>query len=224
MESRFQELVDQVLVEITDDVRMGKVPWTVNQFRQLHDWVDANDYVAHASRRLHVAVPDSLAEVNALEGEVSRLLGAGAVTGGGWRKLSWTVRHSLVLPVALLRDPRGDGASTVSGVDAVIAEFESDLTVDTLGGRTVNRVERHDPPAYRGSAARDRADSALDDLRRRLRRALVALRSLDATVARLEEQHFNDGFENPQDEIIELANDQAREALRLTLLGMAPGS
>jgi hypothetical protein len=217
------------MVAITDDVRSGVVPWTVTNFGQLHDWVDANMYLEHAGQHFNAGDPDSLAEVNAIEDEVSRRLGNGVVTGGGWRKVTWTVRqsHSMVLPLGLLRQESGDEPLTADEInDEAIAEFEGDTTLDAQTGRTIDRVDVVEAPAYVEPAERYSGASILDDPRLRLRMALVELRRLDADVRRLIDQDIHDGVETERDEVADRANEQAREALRLalTLLGLAHSS
>jgi hypothetical protein len=85
------------------------------------------------------------------------------------------------------------------------------------------RIEVVDAPPYAEPAQRT---GILDNPKVRLRMALAALRRLDAEVKRLVEEDIHDGFESPQDEIAEKANDQARAALQLalTMLGMAQAS
>jgi hypothetical protein len=228
-QAKIQRLTDAVMAAITDDVRSGVVPWTVTNFGQLHDWVDANMYLEHAGQQLNADDPDSLDEVNAIEDEVSRRLGNGAVTGGGWRRVTWTVQqsHSMVLPLALLRQEHRDEPLTAHEVDDdAITEFESDITFDRQTSRTTERVDVVDAPAYVEPAERYSGAGILDDPRSKLRAALAELRHLDAEVSRLTEQDIHDGFDSEQDEVVGRANDQAREALRLalTVLGMAQGS
>jgi len=227
--ARIARFADKVMAAIIDDVRSGAVPWTVTNFGQLHDWVDANMYLEDAGQEFDASNQDSLDEVNAIEDDVSQRLGNGVLTGGGWRKVTWTVQqmHSMVLPVALLRKEQHEGPLTPGDTShEAIAEFEGDTTLVSLAGRTINRVDVADAPAYVEPAARYSGASILDDPRLKLRTALAELRRLDADVQRLSDHDHHDGFENAQDEVAEQANDQARETLRLalTLLGMTQGS
>jgi hypothetical protein len=227
--ARIEQLTDTVMAAITDDVRSGVVPWTVTNFGQLHDWVDANMYLEHAGQQFDAGDPDSLEEVNAIEDEVSRRLGNGAVTGGGWRQITWTVQqsHSMVLPLALLREEHRDEPLTVGEVnDEAIAEFEGEATLVSQSSRTINRVDVVDAPAYVEPADRYSGASILDDPRLKLRTALAELRRLDAEAKRRSDQDHHDGLENAQDDVAEQANAQARAALRLalTLLGMTQAS
>jgi hypothetical protein len=227
--ARVEELTDKVMAMITEDVQAGAVPWTVTNFGQLHDWVDANMYLEHAGQVFDPAEQDSLDEVNAIEDEVSRRLNDGAVTGGGWRRVTWTAQqtHSVVLPLALLRQEHRDEPVTTGEVtDTVIAAFEGDTTLVSRTSRTVDTVEAADPPAYVEPAERYSRASILDDPRVKLRAARAELRRLDSEVKRLSGQERHDGPESPQDEAAEQALDHARKALQLalTLLGMAQGS
>lgn len=164
--ARIDQFTDTVIEAITDDVRSGIVPWTVTTFGQLHDWVDANMYLEHAGQRYDPDNADSLDEINAIEDEVSRRLGNGAVTGGGWHQVTWTVQqtHRTVLPVALLRPEHRDEPLTAGDVNGeAVAEFEGDTTLVGLTGRTINRVDVVDAPAYVEPPARYSHASILDD-------------------------------------------------------------
>lgn len=224
--ARVEQLTDAVMAAITDDVRSGVVPWTVTTFGQLHDWVDANMYLEHAGQIFDAADPDSLAEVNAIEDEVSRRLGDGAVTGGGWRQVTWTVHqtHRTVLPLALLREQHRDEPLTDGQVndDEAIAEFEGETTLVSQSGRTITRVDAVDAPAYVEPADHYNGASILDDPRLKLRTALAELQRLDADIRRGRAQDRHDGFENAHVDAAEQANAQARAALDMavTLLGM----
>ena len=227
--ARVDQFTEKVMAAITDDVRSGVVPWTVTNFGQLHDWVDANMYLEDAGQRYDPDDRDSMDEINAIEDEVSRRLGDGVVTGGGWRQVSWTVQqsHSMVLPLALLREEHREVPLTAGEVNGeAVAEFEGDTTLVSLAGRTINRVDVVDAPAYVEPAARYSGASILDDPRLKLRTALARLRRLDADVQRLSDQDHHDGFENAQDEVAEQAVGQARVALQLALalLGMTQAS
>jgi len=223
--ARVDQLTETVMAAITDDVRLGVVPWTVTNFGQLHDWADPNMYLEHAGQRYD---PDSIDEINAIEDEVSRRLGNGAVTGG-WRQVTWTVHqsHSTVLPLALLREEHSHEPLTADNInDETLAEYEGDTTLDTVAGRAIGGVAIADPPAYVEPAARYSGASILDDPRLKLRTALAELRRLDADVQRLGDHDHHDGFENARDEVAEQANGQARVVLQLalTLLGMTQAS
>jgi hypothetical protein len=223
--ARIDQLTDAVMTAITDDVREGVVPWTVTNFGQLHDWVDANMYLEHAGQQFNAGDPDSLDEVIAVQDEVTRRLGDGAVTGGGWRQVTWAVQqsHSVVLPLALLREePRDDPLTPGEVNDETIAEFEGEATLVSQSGRTINRVDVVEAPAYVEPAERYSGASILDDPGLKLRMALAELRRLDAEVKRRSGQDHHDGSEDAQDEVAEQADGQARTALQLalTLLGM----
>jgi len=227
--ARIGKYADRVMAAITDDVRSGVVPWTVTNFAQLHDWVDANMYLEHAGQRFDADDPDSLDEVNAIEDEVSRRLGNDAVTGGGWRQVTWTVHqtHRMVLPLALLREEaRGEPLTAGEVDDEAIAEFEDEATLVSQSGRTINRVDVVDAPAYVAPADRYRGAGIIEDPWLKLRTALAELERLDAEVKRLRDQDHRGGFENARDQAVEQANGQARAALQLarTLLGMAQAS
>ena len=218
--ARIAQLTDTVMAQIIDDVRSGIVPWTVTNFEQLHDWVDANMYLEHAGQQFDASNQDSLDEVIAIEDEVSERLTNGVLNGGGWRRATWTVQqtHRMVLPLALL--PQHDGPLTPdeAGHDA-IAAFEGDTTHVSSADRTITRMEVADAPAY---VEPPRRASILDGPRVKLRAALAELRRLDADVRRPSDHH--DGFESPRDEVADQANRQARTALQLALalLGMTP--
>jgi hypothetical protein len=227
--TRIEQFTESVMAAITDDVRSGVVPWTVTNFGQLHDWVDANMYLEHAGQQYDAGDPDSLDEIIAIQDEVSRRLSNGAVTGGGWRQVSWTVQysHSMVLPLALLRAVHRDEPLTAGEVnDEVIAEFEDESTLVSRSGRTINRLDVVKAPAYVEPVERYNGTSILDDPRLKLRTALAALRRLDDEVKQLDGQGHHDGFENAQDDVAARANGQARAALHLalTLLGMTQDS
>lgn len=224
--ARIDQFTDTVIEAITDDVRSGIVPWTVTTFGQLHDWVDANMYLEHAGQRYDPDNADSLDEINAIEDEVSRRLGNGAVTGGGWHQVTWTVQqtHRTVLPVALLRPEHRDEPPTAGDVNGeAVAEFEGDTTLVGLTGRTINRVDVVDAPAYVEPPARYSHASILDDPRLKLRAALAELRRLDADVQRLSDHDHghHDGSDNAWDKVAEQANGQARVALQLALTLLA---
>ncbi|ORT98456.1 hypothetical protein UK99_01570 [Frankia casuarinae] len=64
---------------ILEDIRDGRVPETVNAFEQLHDFVDANDYVQQALEALGLtALPDDAARDNAAIALVDTWLAAGS--------------------------------------------------------------------------------------------------------------------------------------------------
>lgn len=147
--ARVAQLADTVMAQIIDDVRSGVVPWTVTNFGQLHDWTDANMYLEHAGQQFDASSQDSLDEVIAIEDEVSQRLANGTLTGGGWRRATWTVQqtHSMVLPLALLRPHEHDGPLTLQTVSHdAIAEFEGDTTRVSSADRTILRLENVDAP------------------------------------------------------------------------------
>ncbi|WP_131831265.1 hypothetical protein [Frankia sp. CcI49] len=64
---------------ILEDIRDGRVPQTVDAFEQLHDFVDANDYVQQALEALGLtALPDDAARDNAAIALVDTWLAGGS--------------------------------------------------------------------------------------------------------------------------------------------------
>ena len=223
---RVKGYADKVMAMVIDDVRDGVVPWTVTDFSQLHDWVDANMYLEQAGQQFDAGDPASIAETNAITDAVSKRLADGEVTGGEWFTVTWTstVRHAKVLPWRLLQ-PSLDGELRTFMVDAdELDEFESRDTLLEGGERICIGLASAAPLPYTEPADRYGAASILDDPRLLLRQAVVKLRDLDAEAKRLETEGFCDGFENEQDEKQYEADQQARKALRmaLKLLGMGP--
>ena len=102
---RVKGYADKVMAMVIDDVRDGVVPWTVTDFSQLHDWVDANMYLEQAGQQFDAGDPASIAETNAIADAVSKRLADGEIIGGEWFTVTWTstVRPAKVLPWRLLQ-------------------------------------------------------------------------------------------------------------------------
>jgi hypothetical protein len=69
------EYADRIMAEIDGDIQAGHVPATVASFSELHDHVDANEYLTDAGYWWE-NTDESMAFVNAVEAEVSRRLTA----------------------------------------------------------------------------------------------------------------------------------------------------
>jgi hypothetical protein len=70
---------DEVMAQIRDDMDEGVVPRTVREFRDLHDYVDANEYTLNIGVPWGSDVaadddPAGVALVTAVEDEVNRRL------------------------------------------------------------------------------------------------------------------------------------------------------
>jgi hypothetical protein len=74
----------KVLAEILVDVFDGVVPPGVGEFRDLHLFVDANMYLEDVGQ-VYDGSEYSIAEINAIEDEVTRRIRDGALVG--WREL-----------------------------------------------------------------------------------------------------------------------------------------
>lgn len=96
---------DRIMQMLRDDAADGVIPYAVDNFGDLHSFTDANVYLENAGQQYDPADPVSLAEIIAIQDEITRRLQAGELTGGGWSELQWrtTVHHRITIPDVVAR-------------------------------------------------------------------------------------------------------------------------
>lgn len=67
------EYADKIMIEIDKDITAGILPANVSTFVELHDHVDANEYITDAGHYWD-NTDENIAFVNAVESEVNRRL------------------------------------------------------------------------------------------------------------------------------------------------------
>lgn len=79
MSAAVDGFVAAVMALVLSDVADGVVPASAADFGELHSYLDANEYLEQVGQVYDPDVPGSLAEIAAIEDEVSRRIRCGAL-------------------------------------------------------------------------------------------------------------------------------------------------
>lgn len=74
-----QQIIDQIIAEIREDVAAGRVPSTVQDFGELHEYIDANMYADHMVAVRELAGEEWNEFMNVIQTKVSDMIKSGAL-------------------------------------------------------------------------------------------------------------------------------------------------